>query len=131
MMQPITDDIAKALKLGSNSGAAATPANPGSGPAKPGTKPGYIIVGHNGQPITQAADLPPLVGMTAPGSKATLSILRDGKKQDVPVTVGEMKRDGKAIAAAAGKEAPATGGGSTAQGLAVEDPDSDTPQQHG
>ncbi|WP_346950211.1 PDZ domain-containing protein, partial [Dyella sp.] len=75
--------------------------------------------------------LPPLVGMTAPGSKATLSILRDGKKQDVPVTVGEMKRDGKAIAAAAGKEAPATGGGSPALGLAVQDLDSDTRQQLG
>jgi serine protease Do len=131
MMQPITDDIAKALKLGSNSGAAVTQVNPGSGADKAGIKPGDIIVGYNGQPITQAADLPPLVGMTAPGSKATLSILRDGKKQDVPVTVGEMKRDGKAIAAAAGKEAPATGGGSTELGLAVQDLDGDTRQQLG
>jgi len=132
MMQPITDDIAKALKLGSNSGAAVTQVNPGSGAEKAGIKPGDIIVGYNGQTITQAADLPPLVGMTAPGSKATLSILHDGKKQDVPVTVGEMKRDGKtASAAAGGKNAAPTTGGSVALGLAVEDLDNDTRQQLG
>ena len=132
MMQPITDDIAKALKLGSNSGAAVTQVTPGSGAEKAGLRPGDIIVGYNGQPITQAADLPPLVGMTAPGSKATLSILRDGKTQDVPVTIGEMKRDGKATSAAAGgKSGPAAGGGSTALGLAVQDLDSDTRQQLG
>ena len=132
MMQPITDDIAKALKLGSNSGAAVTQVSPGSGAEKAGLKPGDIIVGYNGQPITQAADLPPLVGMTPPGTKATVSILRDGKKQDVPVTISEMKRDGKAASAAAGgKSAPAASGGSTALGLAVEDLDSDTRQQLG
>ena len=131
MMQPITDDIAKALKLGSNSGAAVTQVTPGSGAEKAGLKPGDIIVGYNGQPITQAADLPPLVGMTAPGSKATVTLLRNGKKQDVSVTIGEMKRDGKAASASPSGSAPAARGGSAALGLSVEDVDSDTRQQLG
>jgi serine protease Do len=132
MMQPITDDIAKALKLGSNSGAAVTQVTPGSGADKAGLKPGDIIVGYNGQPITQAADLPPLVGMTAPGSKATVTILRDGKKQDVTVTIGEMKRDGKAASASSSSGgAPLARSGSAALGLSVEDVDSDTRQQLG
>jgi serine protease Do len=132
-MQPITDDMVKALKLGSNSGAAVTQVNKGSPAEKAGLRAGDIITAYNGQPIAQAPDLPPLVGMTPPGSKATVTILRDGKKQDVTVVVGEMKHDGKAALAAGGDNggAPPAAGGVSALGLAVQDVDSDTRRQLG
>lgn len=132
-MQPITDEMAKAFKLGNASGAAVTQVTPGSGADKAGLRPGDIILAYNGQAISQVADLPPLVGMTPPGSKATLQILRDGKKQDISVTIGEMRRDGKTALASSGgdSDTPAALGGSSALGLAVEDVDSDTRQQLG
>ncbi|TBR39666.1 MULTISPECIES: DegQ family serine endoprotease [Dyella] len=132
MMQPITDDMAKAFKLGSSAGAAVTQVSPGSGAEKAGLKAGDVILAYNGQAISQVADLPPLVGMTPPGSKATLQILRDGKKQDVTVTVGEMKRDSKTGAVTQGSGEPApTRSGTTALGLSVEDADSDTRKELG
>jgi len=132
LMQPITDDMAKTFKLSNASGAAVTQVTPGSGAEKAGLRPGDIILAYNGQAIGQVADLPPLVGITPPGSKATLQILRDGKKQDVAVTVGEMKRDSKAaLASDAGGDTPAARAGSSALGLAVEDVDGDTRKQLG
>src|SRR3546814_10344473 len=44
----------------------------------------------DGTQIRQSSDLPPIVGARAPGTKTTLGILRDGKRKDVRVTLGEL-----------------------------------------
>ncbi|MFI4958407.1 MAG: trypsin-like peptidase domain-containing protein, partial [Lysobacterales bacterium] len=75
-MQPVSDDIVKAFKLENGAGAAVVDVTPGSGAAKAGIQAGDIILSYNGQPLQQAADLPPLVGMTKPGSKVPVEILR-------------------------------------------------------
>jgi serine protease Do len=130
-VQAVTDDVAKAFKLESGTGAAVTQVTPGSGADKAGLRPGDVIMSFNGQSINQSADLPPLVGQTPPGTKATVEILRDGKKQDVSVTVSEMPRDKSAKLASANTDTPAARSGSNALGLTVEDLDSDARQQLG
>ncbi|RDI97097.1 DegQ family serine endoprotease [Dyella solisilvae] len=131
MVQPVSDDIAKAFKLDSGSGAVVTQVSKGSAAEKAGLHAGDVILSYNGQPINSSADLPPLVGQTPPGSKATVQILRDGKKQDVAVTVGEMPRDKNAVLASGDADQPAAHAGSTALGLSVQDLDSDARQQLG
>ncbi|WP_430390317.1 DegQ family serine endoprotease [Dyella sp. 20L07] len=132
-VQPISDDIAKAFKLDSGSGAVVAQVTKGSGADKAGLHAGDVILAFNGQPINSSVDLPPLVGQTPPGSKATVQILRDGKKQDVSVVVGEMPRDKNATLASADADKPAGAAVSSASalGLAVQDLDSDTRQQLG
>lgn len=54
---------------------------------------GDIIVGFDGKPVGDPADLPPLVGAVAAGAQASLTILRDGTRERVDVTLGRLERD--------------------------------------
>ncbi|QRP65309.1 Do family serine endopeptidase [Rhodanobacter sp. FDAARGOS 1247] len=129
-MQPVNDDIIKAFKLDNGAGAAVVDVSPDSGAAKAGIQPGDIILSYNGQPLQQASDLPPLVGMTKPGSKVPVEILRNGKKQTLDVTISEAKRDRNAVNNLA--SAPSSSqAGSAALGLTVQSIDSDTRSQLG
>ncbi|WP_109125804.1 Do family serine endopeptidase [Dyella sp. C11] len=131
MVQQVTDDMVKALKLDTANGAAVTQVSKGSAADKAGIRPGDVILSYNGQAINQSADLPPLVGQTAPGTKATIEILRDGKKESVPVTVSEMPRDKNAALASAGNDQPAVKTGASALGLSVQDLDGSDREQLG
>jgi len=128
-VQPV-DQFVKNLELPNANGALVGGVTAGSPAEKAGLHEGDVILAFNGQPITQAPDLPPLVGMTAPGTVARVDILRDGKKQTVNVTVGELPRDKNAVGAAmAGK--PSGPAASAALGLSVQDIDADARQQIG
>jgi serine protease Do len=129
-MQPVSDDIVKAFKLDNGAGAAVVDVTPGGGAAKAGIQAGDIILSYNGQPLQQAADLPPLVGMTKPGSKVPVDILRNGKKQTFEVTVNEASRDQNAVNNK-GVMPPSGRSGSTALGLTVQSLDNDTRKQLG
>lgn len=128
-MQSVDDDIVKAFKLDSGAGAAVVDVSPDSGAAKAGIQPGDIILSYNGQTLQQASDLPPLVGMTKPGTRVPVEILRNGKKQTLQVAIGEAARDGNAVNNKAA--APSASGGSAALGLSVQALDSDTREQLG
>ncbi|CAM0998582.1 Periplasmic serine protease, Do/DeqQ family protein [Rhodanobacter sp. Root179] len=129
-MQPVNDDIIKAFKLDNGAGAAVVDVSPDSGAAKAGIQPGDIILSYNGQPLQQASDLPPLVGMTRPGSKVPVEILRNGKKQTLDVTISEAKRDRNAVNNLASATSSSQAG-SAALGLTVQSIDSDTRSQLG
>jgi periplasmic serine protease, Do/DeqQ family len=129
-MQPVSDDIVKAFKLDNGAGAAVVDVTPGSGAAKAGIQPGDIILSYNGQLLQQAADLPPLVGMTKPGSKVPVEILRNGKKQTLEVTINEASRDQNAVNNQ-GVTPPSSRSGSAALGLTVQSLDNDTRKQLG
>ncbi|OOG62240.1 protease Do [Rhodanobacter sp. B04] len=127
-VQPVDDDIVKAFKLDNGVGAAVVEVTPDSGAAKAGIQPGDIILSYNGQTLQQSADLPPLVGMTKPGSKVPVQVLRNGKRQTFEVTIGEASRDQNAVASAA---APSASRGAAALGLTVQPLDNDTRKQLG
>ncbi|WP_040508787.1 Do family serine endopeptidase [Gluconobacter morbifer] len=62
-----------------------------SSPAeKAGIKSGDVILTLNGKPIKNGHDLAVKVVSIAPGTKATLGLLRDGKPMDVDFTVGNL-----------------------------------------
>jgi serine protease Do len=106
--QPVTGAHARAFGLDRPRGALVASVEP-NGPAdKAGLKPGDIVLSYNGKPLEAAGDLPPLVGATPVGAKASVEVLRDGKTRELTVTIGKL--DEQAAAATtprAGGSAPA------------------------
>ncbi|HEX7733043.1 MAG TPA: DegQ family serine endoprotease [Rhodanobacter sp.] len=127
LVGPVDDSAVKALHLEDSEGGLVAQVTPGSGAEKAGIQPGDIILAYDGQQIRAAADLPPLVGMTKPGTRVPLEILRNGKKQTVQVTVGAMPRDQDAVGN--GGAVPGPSAGSAALGLAVRPLDNATRKQ--
>jgi serine protease Do len=65
--------------------------------AKAGLQAGDIVVALNGKPVDTPAQLTRGVSAVAPGQKVGLTVLRNGKKQDVSVTVAR-RPDEEALA---------------------------------
>jgi len=74
---------------GANRGVFVTQVEP-NGPAdKAGIKVEDVIVSLNGQPVKDGDDLVNRVSATAVGSDATVTVLREGKRQDFKLKIGE------------------------------------------
>jgi serine protease Do len=63
---------------------------PGGPAEKAGLKAEDIIVAINGKPVTNGQELVDKVTQTPVGQNLTLSVLRNGKRQDLTVTIGDL-----------------------------------------
>jgi serine protease Do len=102
----------------------------GSAAARAGIRPGDVITGFNGREIGRSAELPPLVGVMPPGSRATVTVIRDRKPLDVVVTLAALDA---ASLQASGPEAPAPAApaAGNALGVVVEALDADGRAERG
>lgn len=89
-LQEVTADLQKTLGLARVTGALVAQVNADTPAAKAGLKESDVIVSVDGQKIERSGDLPPIIGATAPGTKVTLGIVRDGKPMTLPLVVGEL-----------------------------------------
>jgi serine protease Do len=89
-IQNVTPDIAKAFNLSKNNGALIGDVEPNTPGARAGLKKGDVVVGLNGTPVKDANDLQLRISESAPGTNVNLQLMRDGKTQDVNVTLGEL-----------------------------------------
>ncbi len=89
-LQEVTQDLARSFNLEQPRGALVADVSADGPAAKAGLKAGDVIVAYAGKPVNDSADLPPLVGSTKPGVSKTLTVIRDGKEQDIAVTLGQL-----------------------------------------
>lgn len=89
-VQPITSDLAASLGLKQAEGVLVGSVAPGSAADKSGLKPGDAITELNGTPIHDSNTFRNTIASTAPGTQITLTIVRNGQQQKIPVTLGAL-----------------------------------------
>jgi len=96
-IQDVNKALAQSLELDKSRGALINAVEIDSPADKGGIEPGDVIVELNGQEIIDADDLPHLVGMLAPGTKAKIEVIRQGKRKVLKVIIGALDGDEASI----------------------------------
>jgi serine protease Do len=99
---------------------------PGSPAAKAGIREQDVIVSYDGKPIARSDDLVNAVADTPVGTQVKLGIIRDGKRIEIPVTVGdraEIYRDNPLISGRRSEDSSREGGPESKFGMYVRNAD--------
>ncbi len=91
-IQEVTPDIAESLGLDDDIGALISSVNEDGPAAKGGIQPGDVVVEFDGKPIEKMRDLPRIVAETDIGAKVKVELFRQGKRETVTVTLGELEK---------------------------------------
>src|ERR1700728_1557531 len=91
--QDVTPALARQFGLNKPGGALVSGLKPDAPAAKAGLRAGDVVLELNGQPVESANDLRLRVSQSAPGTTVKLAVSRDGKVEDVNVTLGELPPD--------------------------------------
>ena len=91
VVQAVSEDIAQSLGLKEVRGVIVGSVQKASAAEKAGLRQGDVIVAFNGTAVNEANELRNLVAATQPGTDAALTIVRDGREQEVKITVGELQ----------------------------------------
>ena len=89
-IQEVNQSLAKSFGLPKPTGALVSSIDKHGPAAKSDLKPGDVILAVNGTTIDDSVQLPEKIADMRPGQKATLTVWRNGAKQDVSVTVGAL-----------------------------------------
>ncbi len=96
IIQEVSRDLAESFGLDKPAGALVAKVLADSPAQAAGIREGDVIIAFNGQGISLSSDLPHLVGRVKPGSEARLDIIRDGKHETLPVTIGLLPEEAAA-----------------------------------
>jgi serine protease Do len=89
-MQEVTPQLARSFELPNTNGALVSRVIPDTPAAKAGLKEGDFIVAVDGRSVDDTNTLRNIIASTAPGKTIEMDLIRDGKKQALPVTVAEQ-----------------------------------------
>ena len=107
-LQPLSEDLAKQFKIEGTAGALIAEVTGKSPAEKAGLKSGDVVIEIGGKKIDGPRELQLLVAAMAPGSKADMKVIRDGKEQSFTADLVER---------------PNTSGGIAAEPAKANDPD--------
>lgn len=91
VFQNVDSSLAESFGLSRPEGALVAQVVEESPAAAAGLKSGDIITKYNDHVIQEAEDLPPLVGNTLPNSTVVLTLIREGKQQQIKVKIAELE----------------------------------------
>src|SRR5690554_1172872 len=92
LIQEVNGDLAESFGLKRPRGALIAEVMEGSPAESGGLQSGDIVLEFNGEAVQRSSDLPPMVGRTAVGESARLTVLREGREMDLDVEIGRLGR---------------------------------------
>src|SRR5690554_881073 len=104
VIQEVNKDLAESFGLPRPAGALMAQIMPDGPGDKGGLQVGDVILKLNDQDIVMSSDLPHAVGRLRPGTRATMQVMRGGKREQLTVEIGALPDDD--ALAAAGSAAP-------------------------
>jgi serine protease Do len=96
----VTPENSKFFNVANNMGAVITQVEPDAPGAKAGLKVGDVVTQLDGRPVSDAGQLQMEIGLMKPGTKVELSLVRDGKQMNVPVTLEALDKGDREVASA-------------------------------
>lgn len=99
-IQPLNDDIAEGLGLASTEGVLVADVNADSPAERAGMRTGDVILSVDDQKIKELKELPRLIADINPGKDSTVTVWRDGAKENLSVEIGTQPSTKKVAAVA-------------------------------
>ncbi len=93
VIQPLTPELAESFGIGSESGIVVAEVSEGSPAAAAGLRQGDVIVRLDGEPVKEVGTFRNRVSLIPPGTRAELTIVREGQRQTVKVVVGKLTEE--------------------------------------
>ena len=87
---PTTSEVAEKFKLRDQKGVFVMQIQPGGAADRAGLQPNDVIIRFNGTEVNEPNTFRNLVAGTAPGTDVTLTIVRDGREQQINARLGEF-----------------------------------------
>ena len=90
VIQPLTADLAESFGMRQGDGILIADVSEDSPAAKAGLRQGDIVVAYRGEPVSDVGNFRNRVALTPPGSSQVLTIVRDGKRQNISISIGTL-----------------------------------------
>jgi serine protease Do len=88
VIQPVSDDMAKSLRMQDAKGAIIADVTKDSPAEAAGLKPGDVVLTADGRAMEDSSALSRYIASKAPGSTVRLQVLRDGSQSTMSITLG-------------------------------------------
>ncbi|MGE5028004.1 MAG: DegQ family serine endoprotease [Betaproteobacteria bacterium] len=108
MIQDVTKELAESFGMKKAEGALIAGVEKGGPADKAGLEPSDVVLKFDGKPVSNASELPLLVGATKPGKTVAVQVWRKGATKDLNLTVADVPVE-KAPARHNGKPGSAVG----------------------
>lgn len=92
-IQDLTPELAESFELEQNQGILVAEVTADSPAERAGLQQGDIIIGYQSSPVENVGSFRNRVSLTAPGSRASLTIIRDGREMELDVTIGTLEQE--------------------------------------
>jgi serine protease Do len=93
VIQPLTGELAQSFDMEQTQGILIAQVAEDSPAEKAGLKQGDVIVAYQGKPVMDVGSFRNRVSLTPPGSRRQLTLIRDGKRSDINVTIGKLSEE--------------------------------------